>query len=220
MFSGECHFFYSKKLEQEKKRVVELGHAPKESLFVSRVVDEDGLVMTFNFISESFSDACPVAARLGDVEYLTTADIGCIIKNGYPLLKALYRLNMSAISSPSRKRLADDNIFFFFSEKLSNYLNDQNTYDVVDVDGCVMRYNFCSTRPDDFLKIFSSEFDDFVLLTKTSAFSIIINGKPTSTARDRVNFVSEHFGYLTNPDVKINNLGKLKSAIKKSISNK
>lgn len=218
MFSGECHFFYSKKLEQEKKRVVELGHAPKEALFISRVVDEDGFIMTFNFISESLRDVCPMAKRLGDVEYITTADTGCIIKNGYPSLKALYRLNMSAISSPSKKRLADDNIFFFFSEKLSNYLNDQNTYDVVDIDGCVMRYNFCSTRPDDFLKIFSSEFDDFVLLTKTSAFSIIINGEPTSTARDRVDFVSEHLGYLTNADIKINNIDKLKSVIKKSIS--
>ncbi len=218
MFSVEYHFFYSKKLEENKKKMVGLGQAPKEIILTNKVVDEDGSAITFSFVTKNFSEAKSIASKLGDVEYLTTTDIASVIKDGHPSLLAMSRLNMSAISRPSTKRGMGDNIFFFFSEKLSDYLRDKNVYDVVDVDGSVMRYNFCSTLPNEFLKLFSKRFDDFVLLTKTSAFSIIINNKPTSTARERVEFVSEHLGYFANNDVKVNNLSKLKTIIENSIS--
>lgn len=213
MIVGDYHFFYSKKLEENKKRMVSIGQAPKEVIFVNKIVDDDGLVMQYNFATKSIKGTSGIVSHFDDVEYLTTTDISASIKDGYPSLLAISRLNMSAISRPTTKKLIDDSIFFFFSEKMRKHLSDQNIYKVVDVDGAVMRYNFCSTSADDISTLFSKDFDDFVLLTKTSAFSLIINGVPTSTARERMESVKDHLGYFSPQKKPIKNMEQLKKMI-------
>lgn len=198
--------------------MVNLGKKLSDANITNQVVDEDGCVMNFNFAAKSFNNIKSISAELGDVEYLTTTDIESVIVDGSPSPMAMSRLNMKAISSSSKRKGVDYNIFFFFSEKMSRHLSDLNVYDVVDLDGSIMRYNFCSTSANDAKKLFSEKFDDFVLLTKTSAFSLIINGDLTSTAKERVDLVSEHLGYFIDESVKINNLAKLKSVICKKIS--